>query len=579
MKLISKYGRLAAIALLLASCGGNKDGENGQRPDGAGGAIRIAEVIPPKNFFPQAITTQIEGLIAGQIHEGLVRLNPKTLEPIPGLAEKWEVSPDGKTITFHLRQGAYFQNSEDAENGKKGSEVTSKDVKFTFELLSTDRMTNMHFATVCKDRLVGANEFFEASGKGQKVDLKGFKIIDKYTFSITLNNASSIFLQILANPVTSIISEDAYKQQYENLKVGAGPFLYSTKQSGPKRIVLLRNPNYYGKDEKGNSLPYLDSVIIDILNSTEEGLTAFKEGKCEYVGTIPSNAVRQIVEENIKDFENNPPAFILERSSEMVSQYYVFNINKAPFNNMKVRQAFNFAIDRDKIIDKVLQGQAYGPGSYGITPPTFEGYKVADIVGYNFDPEKAKKLLMEAGYPGGVGFPEVQLLVNSGNTRNNTVAAEIQRHLKENLNVNISFESLPNGDKYKLQTKGLGDIFRDGWIADYPSPESFLSVFYGEPVPSDTSKVSYPNTQRYVNAEFDKYYKLGRDARQRDSSYYYFMRAEQILMHDAPLMVLWYESNYRLISSKLKNFAVNPLRYFDLTRVMIGSPEPIDKKK
>ena len=576
MNIITKYGFIIALTAFLAACGGGKDGDNAKRPEGSGGAIRIAEVTPPKNLFPQAITTQIEGLIASQIHEGLVRLNPKTLEPIPGLAEKWEISPDGKTITFHLRKGAYFH---DAEDGKTGAEVTSQDVKFTFELLCTDRNTNMHFATVCKDRVVGANEFFEASSKGQKAELTGFKVIDKYTFSISLNNASGIFLQILANPVTSIISETAYKSQFENLRVGAGPFVYDTKSTTPKRIVLTRNTNYYGKDEKGNALPYLDSVVIDILNSTEDGLTAFKEGRCEYVGSIPSNAVRTIVEENIKDFENNPPAFILERSSEMISQYYVFNINKPPFNNVKVRQAFNYAIDRDKIIDKVLQGQAYGPGSYGITPPTFEAYKVGDIKGYNFDPEKAKKLLMEAGYPGGVGFPEVALVVNSGNTRNNTVAAEIQRHLRENLNVNITFESLSNNEKYKLQHKGQGNIFRDGWIADYPSPESFLSVFYGEPIPSDTSKVSYPNTQRYLNKEFDKYYKMGRDARQKDSSYVYFMKAEQILMNEAPLMVLWYESNYRLISSKLKNFVVNPLRYFDLTRVMIGAPEPTEKKK
>src|SRR5688572_180386 len=109
MKIISKYGRIAAISLLLAACGGNNTNDNSQRPEGSGGSIRIAEVTPPKNIFPQAITNQIEGLIAGQIHEGLVRLNPKTLEPVPGLAEKWEISADGKTITFHLRQGAYFQ--------------------------------------------------------------------------------------------------------------------------------------------------------------------------------------------------------------------------------------------------------------------------------------------------------------------------------------------------------------------------------------------------------------------------------------------------------------------------------------
>lgn len=577
MNILLKYSQIIVFGTILAACGGKNGGDNGQRPEGSGGYIRISEVTQPKSIFPQATTNFIEGMVAGQIHEGLVRLNPKTLEPIPGLAEKWDISPDGKTITFHLRKGVYFQNP-DVESGK-GAELTANDVKFTFELLSTDRPTNMHFATVCKDRILGANEYFEASSKGQKTELKGFKIIDKYTFSITLNNASGIFLQILANPVTAIISEEAYKVNYENLKVGAGPFVYNTKYSGPKHIVLVRNENYYGKDEKGNQLPYLDSVVINILNSTEEGLTAFKEGRCEYIGTIPSNSVRNIVEENIKDFANHPPAFILERSSEMVSQYYVFNINKAPFNNLKVRQAFNYAIDRDKIIDKVLQGQAYGPGTYGITPPTFEAYKVSEISGYNFNPEKARKLLVEAGYPKGVGFPEVSLLVNSGNSRNNTVAGEIQKQIKDNLGINITFESLPNGDKFNLQVKGKGDIFRDGWIADYPSPESFLSVFYGEPVPFDTSKVSYPNTQRYKNEEFDKYYKLGRDARNRDSSYVNFLKAEQILMNDAPLMVLWYESNYRLISSKLKNFVVNPLRYFDLTRVMITNPGKKEEKK
>lgn len=569
MKILSRISGFLVVSALLASC--HTGTSDVKRAEGSGGTVRIADVTPPKNIFPQAITNQIEGLIASQIHEGLVRLNPKTLDPVPGLAEKWEISEDGKTITFHLRKGVHFQCPDPAKK-EKGAEITSKDVKFTFELLCSDRPSNMHFPTVCKDRIVGANEFFENSTKGEKQELKGFKVIDDHTFSITLNNASSIFLQMLANPVTSIISEEAYNAQKENLKCGAGPFKYDEKGSTPTHIVLLRNEDYYGKDEKGNGLPFIDTVVVDILESTEAGLTLFKEGKYDYLGSIPSNSVKQVVEENIKAFESSPPSFILERSSEMITQYYVFNINKAPFNNVKVRQAVNYAIDRDKIIDKILRGQAFGPAVNGITPPTFSSYKISDIDGYNFDPEKAKKLLIEAGYPGGIGFPEVTLLVNSGNSRNNTVAGEIQKQLKDHLNINVSFESLPNGDKFNLQVKGKGDMFRDGWIADYPSPESFLSVFYGEPVPSDTSKVSYPNTQRYKNAEYDKFYKMGRDSRIKDSSNYYFMRAEQILMRDAPLMPLWYESNYRLITARVKNFYVNPLRYFDLTRVTIGAP-------
>ncbi len=577
MRILLNLSKAIIVSAFLVACNNGNDNNNAPRAADGGGTIRIAEVTAPKNIFPQAITNQIEGLIAGQIHEGLVRLNPKTLEPIPGLAEKWEVSQDGKTITFHLRKGVYFQSSDPTKD-EKGAEITAKDVKFTFELLCNDRLTNMHFATVCKDRIVGANESYDASPNGQKIDLTGFKIIDDYTFSITLHNASGIFLQILANPVASIISEEAYKVQKEDLKCGAGPFRYDTKSSTPKRIVLIRNNYYYGKDEKGNSLPYVDSVIVDILNTTEDALTSYKEGKSDFLSSLPSTSVRQVVEENIKSFQSKTPSFILERSSEMITQYYIFNLRKSPFNNLKVRQAINYAIDKDKLIDKVLRGQAFGPGSYGITPPTFMAYKVTDIEGYDFNLEKAKKLLMEAGYPGGTGFPEVQLVVNSGNSRNNTVAAEIQKQLKDNLNVNVTFESLPNGDKFILQVKGKGDIFRDGWIADYPSPESFLSVFFGEPVPTDTAKISYPNTQRYKNAEFDKLYKLGRDTRDKDSSYVYFMKAEQLLMRDAPLIVLWYESNYRLINARLKNFVINPLRYFDFTKVKIDKPASEQKK-
>jgi peptide/nickel transport system substrate-binding protein len=133
--------------------------------------------------------------------------------------------------------------------------------------------------------------------------------------------------------------------------------------------------------------------------------------------------------------------------------------------------------------------------------------------------------------------------------------------------VNVNFESLPNGDKFLLQTAGEGHMYRDGWVADYPSPESFLSVFYGAPVDKDTSKISYPNTIKFMNAEFDSWYEKGRDALNRDSAAVYFLKAEQVLVDQAPLIPLYYESNYRLISSRLKNFYTNPLRLFDFTEV------------
>ncbi|MCE3226921.1 MAG: oppA [Bacteroidetes bacterium] len=562
-----------AFVAFFASCKSDGSGTSDHSNyTGGNKVIRIAEVTAPTSIFPHKLTQAVEGLIASQIHERLVKINPKDLSLTPGLAEKWEISPDGKTITFHLRKGVKFQSCGPLAG--KEEEITAKDVKFTFELLCTDRPGNVHFHTVCKDRVVGANEFYLASGKGQKSEIKGFKLIDNYTFAIELLNSPNIFLEILANPVASILNQEAYEAQKENSNVGAGPFILDEKTTTKTHYALYKNINYYAKDKSGNAMPYIDSLIIDIVPSSEEALRGFQSGKYDFITSVPSNQLRQIVEDNIKEFKGNPPRFILDQRPEMISAYYVFNIHEKPFDNVKVRQAFNYAIDRNKIIDRVLFGQAYGPAVNGLVPPTFNFYKINELKGYDLDVDKAKKLLAEAGFPDGKGFPEIQLYVNSGNTRNNTVAAEIQKQLKNNLNVNITFESLPNGEKFMLQVKGKGNMYRDGWVADYPSPESFLSIFYGEPVTNDTTHMAYPNTIKYKNPEYDKYYKLGRDALNRDSASVYFLKAEQILLNDAPLIPLWYESNCRLIASRMKNFYSNPLRYFDFTQVTVEDKKP-----
>lgn len=551
-----------SVLLLLFSCKNTdssiKEDTNGFK--GGNKVVRIAEVVPVKNIFPHQIINYVEGIVVAQMHEGLLKMNPKDMTIMPGLAEKWEISADGKTVVFTLRKNAKFQ----ANDGFEAKPITSKDVKFTFELLCTEGNKNVHYETVCKDRIVGANDFRDKKASS----IAGFKIIDDYTFSIQLINNASIFLEILTNPVASIISQEAYSKQKDALVVGAGPFIYDTKASTPKHFVFYKNINYYAVDKDGNALPYLDSIIVDVLANTEESLIKFKEGKYDHIGSVPSNQLKNIVESNINEFKGNPPKFIIDQRPEMISSYYTLNINKAPLNDLKVRQAINYAIDKNKIIDKVLFGQAYGPAIYGLVPPSFSYYKNSEIKGYDVDIEKAKKLLSEAGFADGKNFPELQLIVNGGNTRNNSVAAEIQKQLKTNLNINVTFESMASGDKYQFQLDGKGDIFSDGWVADYPSPESFLSVFYGANIkPNEPHR--YPNTMAYNNKEYNNYYEQGRNASSRDSAAKYFVKADQVLMNDAVIIPLIYESNCRLVSNKLKNYFSSPLRNFDFTKVKV----------
>ena len=548
------------VVFLTIGCKHNGD-ENKKASEKNGGTLILAENTGIGSLFPHTITAQTEGVITAQIHESLLRLNSKTLEVIPGLVQAWETSSDGKTMTFHLTKGAHFQDDKCYSDGK-GPEITTKDVKFTYELMCTKGPNNLDFEILVKDRLAGANDFYDK----KTASLTGLKIIDDYTFSLELINPSSSFLKLLAHPASAIINETAYKTYGKDLKTGAGPFIYSEASTNDK-IILIKNPNYYAKDTTGCSLPYLDSVVVLILSSIEDGLILYENQKLDLVNTLPSLRVKEIVEKHIQEFVSHPPKSLLQHEAEMLSQFYVFNTKQKPFDNTKVRQAINYAIDKDKLVDRVLQGQAIGAGNYGITPNTFVGYDIKKITGYMFDVVKAKKLLMEAGYPGGIGFPEVRILVNSGNSRNSNIVVEIQKQLKENLNINVNFESLPNVQKYDLQMHGKSDIYRDAWVADYSSPETFLSLFVGEGVPADNNVTSYPNTSRYQNSVYDAYFKKGRDTNIKDSSYAYFMKAEQVLINDAVIIPLWYEGSYRMLSNKVKDFNLNAMRYYDLTKV------------
>lgn len=546
-----------ASSLVLSSC---KDNGNGKLSDKSGGTFVMAENFPIGSMYPISTTNQVEALVVGQIHESLLRLDPKTLEVVPGLTEKWDLSKDGKTITFHLVKGAHFQDDK-CYSGGKGPEITTKDVKFTLELLATKTDENYQFSTILKDRLVGVNDFFDKKTSS----ISGVKIIDDYTIALELVNPSLSFMKLLANPSAAIINETAFKAYGKDLKTGAGPFMYDISSTSEK-LVLIKNPNYFRKDSLGYALPYLDTVIVQIMPSIEDGLSSFENGKIDLINTLPSLRVKDVVEKNIKEFVSHPPKSLLHREPEMLSQFYVFNTKQKPFNSASVRQAINYAIDREKLVDNVLQGQAIGAAIHGITPNTFKGYDIKKIKGYSLDIDKAKKLLSDAGYPNGKGFPEVRILVNSGNSRNSSVAVELQKQLKEHLNINVSFESLPNIQKYELQMHGKSDIYRDAWVADFSSPESFLSLFVGDAVPADSSAASFPNTSRYQNPTYDLYFKKGRDSNIRDSSFANFMRAEQVLMDDAVIIPLWYEGSYRLLTNNVKDLSLNAMRYYDLTK-------------
>ncbi len=566
-----------AVLLLFASCGGGKEetSAGGLTPAKGGrfygGVFRINEPEYIKNLFPHNITDAYSYRVASQIYEGLFKFDPKTLDVVPSLVEDYKTDNSKTVYTFHLKKGVYFHDDPCFKDGK-GREMTAEDVKYCFTKLCTPSLNNQNFS-IFQGIVKGADTYFEAcqGGKTPDFNLEGVKAIDKYTVQIELTEPSSIFLMNLARPGCFIYpreAEEKYGMEMRIHAVGTGPFTLNMDDVDEDiSIILKKNPKYYGKDEFGNQLPYLDAVNIQFIKDKKTELFEFKKGNLDMIYRLPTEFIVEILEETLPGANGEYSNFQLQRSPEMMTQFLSLNNQKGVFRDIRIRKAFNYAIDRSKILDFVLNGEGYAPGNHGITPPVFKNYDINKIRGYHLNIDSARYYLAKAGYPGGKGFPKLQFLLNAEGERNTQVALEIQKQLKDHLNVDVELVILPFAQLLDKSYKGDYSMLRAGWVADFPSPENFLWIFSSKDVPNSPDKVSYPNVSRYINARFDNLYKKALNAGSIEEANQYFSMAESQLMKDAPVIILWYDEGYRLIQSYVKNFPNNPMQYRELGTV------------
>jgi oligopeptide transport system substrate-binding protein len=570
-------GLLIITSALLWSCGSNEGSSNGSEKKEAkggkvyGGSLKISQSESLTSIYPPSIVDAYTANIASSVFEGLVKFSAKDLSIQPSIAESWTIDKTGTIYTFNLKKGIKFHD-DPCFKGSKGRELKASDVLYSFSLICSDGDQNRMFSSTLKGRLVGADKYFEASEKGKpNFALEGVKIIDDYTVSLTLTQPFSSFLYILAYPSLSIIAQEAIEKYGNKITNGTGAFIIPADQkiNTESQLVLVRNNDYHVSDTLGNQLPLLDSIEIAIIDSKKAELDEFNNGNLHVVNGLPAESIREIVEQQIANFQNKPPKFILDRSPQMGTEYYELNLNSPALKDKRVRQAINHAIDRNGIIDKVLKGEAYGPAENGITPPTFRDYDINNIKGYNYDVEKARLLLAEAGYPGGRGFSTLKLELNSGGYKNTSVAFEIQKQLMDNLGINIDLEVVSFNQKIEDERYGKADIFRTAWIADYPSPDNFLFLFYGVNVPSDPTMPSYPNVTRFKNDQFDELYEKALTSNNTKEANEYLLQAESIMMDEAPIIPLWYNERYRLIKSDVRSYYTNAMNYRDFSEVYL----------
>ena len=509
-----------------------------------GGTFIYTEDYIPNDLFPHDVKDVITYRVTAQIFDGLVRFNPATLEIEPALAKKWEISEDGKTYTFHLRTDAKFH--------KTGKQITANDVAYCLKLLATKHSNNSLFSSTIKDVIKGATDYYE--GKAQ--DIEGIKVVNDSTLVIELEHPYQLFLQILAGPAGFVFPQEAVAQDengyYLKEVIGSGPFI--VENLSDSLLVLTKNPDYYLTDDVGNKLPFLDKVIVKREKDRDVVINKFLAGEVDMVYRLSTDEIISILENSpSKDLK-----YVDQRSPEMSTQMYVLNTAKTPFNDEALRKALAYMIDREDIYNRVLMGEAQSPARFGIVPPVFPEYHNNELEGYSYNEEEAKKWLEQAQTK-----PDtLELMINEGDPIHMHVALAVHEYLKK-FGIHLNIDVVSRQEWLERLQKGEFQMARLGWVADFPHPASFLSIFYGSGVPDNPTEPSFPNVSRFKDATFDELYIKGLYATSEEEAYKHLLEAEKIVIKRVPAIFLWYEENYRILQPYVKDMFKNPMEYRD----------------
>lgn len=566
LKYFSALIIMFTLIAFIAGCGKKSGGDNMVELKGGikGGGVFVSnETENIRSLDPVGINDVVSHHVAHQIYDLLVDLDTN-LQLVPMLAKRWEVSPDGLTYTFHLRNDVMFHDNACFPGGK-GRKMIAEDVRYSLNRVLDPRTGSLGF-DFYKNYVVGAKEFNEevtkatSENREPKIkDASGYQVIDDTTFQIKLTKPFAPFIYYTCLGFAYVIPKEAvdkYGKDFFQNPVGTGPFVFE-KWTPDLEINMKKNPNYWDKDAAGNQIPYLDGVKFRFIKDLSQQLLEFKNGNIDDSYRIPNELFKTIVNED-KTLTPEYSKFIVQRKTSLSTQYYGFLVTSKVFEDPKVRQAFNYAIDREKILKYVLQGSATDPAIYGMVPPVMPNYNAKRIKGYSFDLPKAKDLMSQAGFPDGKGFPVVTLNINEGGGRNTQIAEAIQDMLKE-IGVTVKLQLLQFAQHLDNIDAGRSDFYRLGWNADYPDPETFLNLFYGKNVPANPKDVSPINSFRYKNPKFDELFEKAiatTDIAERNRLY---EEAEQLAVNDAVVLFIYYDEDWRLVQPYVRGYALDPM--------------------
>jgi oligopeptide transport system substrate-binding protein len=528
---------LVMVAPLLASCGGSSAAPTAapttasaatSAPAGselaADQSFTFNNGAEPETLDPAIMTGDPEQKIIFQLLEGLTTYNPKDLTPAPGVAEKWDVSADNLTYTFHLRDTKWTN----------GDPITANDFIYSWRRALDPQLNGGKPSDYAYQLyyIKGAQDFNE--GKITDFNQVGLKATDPKTLVVTLVDPTPFFLDITSFQTLLPVHQatvEKFTTDWTKPENFVGNGAYKMTEWKPQQdIILEKNPDYW--DAANVKLTKVKILPIDDNNTA---LAMYEKGDCDWLRTLPV--------EQVDAWKSKPETHI---TPFLTVYFYRFNVTKAPFDNADVRKAFDQAVDKESIVKNVTKAGQVAAKAF--VPPGTPGYKGVEDQGLAYDPAAAKALLAKAGYPDGKGFPTVQLLYNTSESHK-AIAEAIQQMWKTNLGVNV--ELVNQEWKVYLTSQSNLDyqVSRSGWVGDYPDPKTFLDMFVTGGGNNQTGWSNKAYDDLIAKTQTDK----TTDERMAD-----FAAAEKILVVDEmPIMPIYYYVNINVLKPYVQGMDFN----------------------
>lgn len=486
-----------------------------------------------------------------QIFNGLVQLDHHG-NVVPCIAKRWDVDQNGLRYTFYLRDDVYFHAGIDSLFFRP---VVAGDVVYSFRRIVDPTVASPGAWIFSRVRRLpdGSPAFFAPNDS---------------TFILELSEPFPPLLSLLTMQYCSVVSPDAveyYGNTFRRNPIGTGPFQFRYWKEG-QLLVLTRNPHYFEFDSSGTRLPYLDAVNVTFIADRQTAFLNFLRGNIHFISGLDASykdallhrdgtlkqQFRRTVQMQVVPFLNTEYFGFLLDTTASGFHYQVLN-------DKRIRQALNMCFDRKKMI-RFLRNNLSTPGTYGFVPPYLPGFDTTISYGYNYNPSKARQLLIEAGYPDGKGLPEIELIT----TPNYLDLCQYFQHEAAKIGIKIKIDVTQSATLREMIAQGRAPFFRASWIADYPDAENYLALFY-----SRHHAPNGPNYTRFTHSIYDKLYLASLHSVDQQKRYHLYRQLDSIVMSEAPVIVLYYDMVVRFVRTEVKGLSPNPMNLLILKNVRL----------